>query len=176
VAGVHEILNPVELVEDALRMQAASFVRHEVQLRREFAVTPSVTLDRHKVMQIVINLLQNARWACEKLAGAGEVVVKVGPHGADRVRIEVADNGVGIPPENLTRIFAHGFTTRSGGHGFALHSGALAAKEMGGSLLAESDGPGKGARFILELPCKFSPGPADDPADDSEAANRNPGR
>lgn len=176
VAGVHEILNPVELVEDALRMQAASFVRHEVQLRREFAVTPSVTLDRHKVMQIVINLLQNARWACEKLAGAGEVVVKVGPHGADRVRIEVADNGVGIPPDNLTRIFAHGFTTRSGGHGFALHSGALAAKEMGGSLIAESDGPGKGARFILELPCKFSPGPADDPANDSEAANCNPGR
>jgi two-component system, NtrC family, sensor kinase len=63
------------------------------------------------------------------------------------------DNGVGIPAENLTRIFEHGFTTRKDGHGFALHSGALAARELGGSLLARSDGPGKGAEFILELPC-----------------------
>jgi hypothetical protein len=65
----------------------------------------------------------------------------------------VIDNGIGIPPENLTRIFNHGFTTRKGGHGFGLHSGALAAKEMGGSLTVQSDGPGQGAAFTLELPC-----------------------
>jgi len=61
---------------------------------------------------------------------------------------------VGIPPENLTRIFAHGFTTRPGGHGFGLHSGALAAKDLGGSLSAHSDGPGRGAIFTLDLPVK----------------------
>jgi signal transduction histidine kinase len=65
----------------------------------------------------------------------------------------VIDNGVGILPENLTRIFNHGFTTRKDGHGFGLHSGALAAKEMGGSLNVHSDGPGQGAAFTLELPC-----------------------
>ena len=70
----------------------------------------------------------------------------------NRVRMEVADNGVGISEENLTRIFAHGFTTKREGHGFGLHSGALAAKELGGSLVAESDGTGKGSTFILELP------------------------
>jgi len=64
----------------------------------------------------------------------------------------VRDNGMGIPPENLTRIFVHGFTTRKEGHGFGLHSGALAAREMGGSLSVHSDGPGKGATFTLELP------------------------
>ena len=68
------------------------------------------------------------------------------------VEISVIDNGVGIPPENLTRIFAHGFTTRKDGHGFGLHSGAIAAKEMGGSLHAHSDGPGRGATFTLSLP------------------------
>jgi two-component system, NtrC family, sensor kinase len=59
---------------------------------------------------------------------------------------------VGIPPENLTRIFAHGFTTRAHGHGFGLHSSALSAKELRGSLAAESQGTGTGATFTLELP------------------------
>ena len=64
----------------------------------------------------------------------------------------MTDTRVGIAPENLTRIFNHGFTTRKDGHGFGLHSGALAAKEMGGSLYAHSDGVGRGATFTLELP------------------------
>jgi two-component system, NtrC family, sensor kinase len=68
------------------------------------------------------------------------------------VRIAVADNGVGIPPEHLTRIFSHGFTTRKDGHGFGLHSGAIAARELGGTLSAHSDGPGTGATFTLALP------------------------
>ena len=74
-------------------------------------------------------------------------------NGQGRVSISVMDNGIGIPPENMTRIFNHGFTTRKDGHGFGLHSGALAAKEMGGSLTADSHGPGQGATFTLELPC-----------------------
>jgi signal transduction histidine kinase len=76
-----------------------------------------------------------------------------------RMKITVMDNGVGIPPENLTRIFNHGFTTRKGGHGFGLHGGALAAKEMDGSLTVHSDGPGRGATFILELPCTTNKDP-----------------
>ena len=63
----------------------------------------------------------------------------------------------GIAAENLTRIFGHGFTTRRGGHGFGLHSGALAARELGGSLSAHSEGPGKGATFKLRLPLKIPP-------------------
>jgi signal transduction histidine kinase len=72
-----------------------------------------------------------------------------------RLRIRVEDNGEGIPPDNLTRIFAHGFTTRKNGHGFGLHSCALAAKELGGVLTVHSDGPGKGAAFTLEIPVKI---------------------
>ncbi|TVQ96012.1 MAG: histidine kinase, partial [Desulfovibrionales bacterium] len=66
--------------------------------------------------------------------------------------IQITDNGMGIAPENLTRIFQHGFTTRKDGHGFGLHSGALAARELGGSLTVHSDGLGLGATFSLELP------------------------
>jgi signal transduction histidine kinase len=75
------------------------------------------------------------------------------------VRMEVADNGIGIAPENTKRIFSQGFTTRKGGHGFGLHSGALAAKDLGGIISAESTGIGQGATFILEIPIT-TPGPA----------------
>ncbi|HEX5747505.1 MAG TPA: ATP-binding protein [Archangium sp.] len=68
------------------------------------------------------------------------------------VRIQVHDNGMGIAPEMLTRIFQYGFTTREEGHGFGLHSSALAAQELGGSLTVHSEGPGHGATFTLELP------------------------
>lgn len=74
------------------------------------------------------------------------------------VRIAVSDNGVGIPPENLTRIFHHGFTTKRDGHGFGLHSGALAAKELDGTLSVASEGVGKGATFTLELPLEQEAG------------------
>ncbi len=77
-------------------------------------------------------------------------------HETDRIRIEIEDTGVGLSAENLTRIFAHGFTTKSDGHGFGLHSGALAVKQMGGALWAESPGPQLGATFILELPTNIA--------------------
>jgi two-component system NtrC family sensor kinase len=76
------------------------------------------------------------------------------------LRFAVEDNGQGIAPENMTRIFSHGFTTKKSGHGFGLHSAVLAAKEMGGSLTAQSEGSGKGATFTLELPVKTVGGPA----------------
>ncbi|HYP17321.1 MAG TPA: ATP-binding protein, partial [Opitutus sp.] len=80
------------------------------------------------------------------------VTLRILPTPAGRVQLIVQDNGVGIPAENLTRIFAHGFTTRANGHGFGLHSSANAAKEMKGTLTVHSDGPGQGATFTLELP------------------------
>jgi len=83
---------------------------------------------------------------------------------APGVRITVIDNGIGIPPENMGRIFNHGFTTRETGHGFGLHSAALAAQELGGCLRAESDGTGRGAVFVLDLPLA--------PAGDTAAAAR----
>jgi signal transduction histidine kinase len=152
VSGVAESVPLCELVEDAIRMNAGALNRHDIELVRDYAAQPVVTLERHKVMQVLVNLIRNAKFACDE-SGRTDKRMTIGvtaQHG--RLEISVADNGVGIPPENLTRIFAHGFTTRKEGHGFGLHSGALVAKEMGGSLIAHSDGIGKGATFTLELP------------------------
>ena len=153
VSGVLERVPVVELLEDAIQINFAAFQRHEIRLVREFGPVPPVLVDRHKVLQVLINLLRNAKYALgESKAPEKRLTISLGMNGNSRVKISVQDNGVGIPPENLTRIFAHGFTTKKQGHGFGLHSGALAAKEMGGSLHAQSEGPGRGATFILELP------------------------
>jgi len=158
VSGVYETLSVAGLVEDALRMNAAAFDRHGVSVDREVEPnTPSVCVDRHKVLQILVNVFRNAKYAMdEQDPPVKRLIVRVGTAGPDRVKIVVADNGIGIPAENLTKIFNHGFTTRDFGHGFGLHSGANAAKEMGGTLTAQSEGPGKGAEFTLELPTTAS--------------------
>jgi signal transduction histidine kinase len=145
-----------DLVEDSLRLNEDAFSRHDVEVVREFETVPPLNLEKHKFLQIMVNLLRNAKHACQDSERADKRLTVRVANGEGRIRISVIDNGVGIPPENLTRIFNYGFTTRKGGHGFGLHSGALAAKEMGGSLAVQSDGPGKGATFTLELP-QFAP-------------------
>jgi signal transduction histidine kinase len=105
------------------------------------------------VLQILVNLFRNAREVMAANAGAVKTLaIEVRCENSQAVQIKVQDNGAGITPEDLTRIFRHGFTTKPNGHGFGLHSGALAAKEMGGSLQAFSAGRGAGATFVLELP------------------------
>jgi PAS domain S-box-containing protein len=152
VSGLTEKISVADLVEDALQMNAAALKRHEVAVVREFKDVPVVTVEKHKVLQILVNLIRNAKYACDD-SGRTDKRLEVRISSADEgVRIAVQDNGIGIPPENLTRIFNHGFTTRKQGHGFGLHSGALAAKEMGGQLRVHSEGTGKGATFILDLP------------------------
>jgi len=155
VSGLTETLNVVDLVEDALRMNGASLLRHEVRLSREFdPQLPQVTVEKQKVLQILINVIRNAKYACDETGTNDKRMTVRVSHNDGRIRIAVVDNGVGIPRENLLRIFNHGFTTRKTGHGFGLHSGALAARQLGGSLDVESDGPGKGATFTLEFPCQ----------------------
>jgi PAS domain S-box-containing protein len=152
VSGVREIINLCELAEAALRMNAGALTRHGVNVTREFADIPPINVDKHRVLQVLVNLIRNAKYACEESPRTDKQVTVRVAGGARRVQIAVIDNGIGISPENLTRIFNHGFTTRKEGHGFGLHSGALAAKEMGGSLTVHSAGPGRGATFILDLP------------------------
>ena len=155
VTGIHETMAVVDVVEDALRLNAISFTRHEIRVKREFEAKPTATLERHKVMQILVNLLTNAKHALDKPEVKDKTLtVRVALNGNETVRISVVDTGSGISPESMARLFQHGFTTKPQGHGFGLHHGALAAKEMGGSLTAQSDGLGKGAVFTLEIPLR----------------------
>jgi len=153
-SGVAETISVTDLVEDALRMNAGSLERHNIDIVRDYQARPVITLEKHKVLQVLVNLMRNAKYACDESGRTEKQMILRITADNNGVAICVIDNGVGIPQENLTRIFAHGFTTRKDGHGFGLHSGALAAKEIGGSLTAHSAGRGQGATFVLELPYK----------------------
>ncbi|ATB33977.1 two-component system sensor histidine kinase NtrB [Melittangium boletus] len=142
-----------QLIDDALRLHAVSLERSGVELHREYAELPPVMLDRHRLLQIVLNLLSNARHALLDHPRADKrLTVRIAPAPEDRLRIQVMDNGQGISPEHLSRIFTQGFTTKKDGHGFGLHTSALAAIEMGGGLTCDSPGPGQGATFTIDLP------------------------
>jgi len=158
VCGVIESLPPADLVEDAIRLNEAGLARHGIQLVRQFGLVAPVTVDRHQVMQILINVIRNAKYALDHGPQPDHKIltVTITPSDAGMVKISVADNGLGIAPENLTQIFSHGFTTKKDGHGFGLHASANAAKAIGGKLTAHSDGPGRGATFTLELPIRDS--------------------
>jgi PAS domain S-box-containing protein len=150
--GITDTLDMRALVEDSLRMNDGAFSRHGVTIVRDFAPVPPVQVDKHKVLQILVNVIRNAKYACAEMKGGEKrVTVRVRATPSSIV-VAVRDTGIGIPPENLERIFNHGFTTRADGHGFGLHSSALAAREIGGSLYAESAGVGQGATFTLTLP------------------------
>ncbi len=157
-AGVTESVPPADLVEDALRINNGELTRRNVQVVREYEPhLPNLSIDKHKVLQILVNLVSNAGHACEQASRPDKRLTVRLTNGGDRIKISLSDNGVGIAPENLTRIFSLGFTTRPGGHGFGLHSGALAARQIGGTLVSHSDGPGCGATFVLELPLSSHP-------------------
>jgi len=153
VSGIQETARLDELLDAALKLNDASFVRHNVEVVREYDDLPPLSLDKHDVLQVLVNLISNAKQAVKGSARPDKrITLRVRRADDGRVAVEVLDNGVGIPPEHMERIFEHGFTTIPGGHGFGLHSSALAAKEFGGRLTAHSEGPGRGARFCLLLP------------------------
>jgi PAS domain S-box-containing protein len=157
--GIRETLPLQSLVEDAIRMNESALARHRVTVVREYQDVPPVSVEKHKVLQILLNLVSNAKYAVSDNGHElKQLVVRVSGHDGQAL-VSMADNGVGIPSENLTRIFSHGFTTKKNGHGFGLHSSSIAAKELGGQLSVASDGPGKGATFTLELPFD-PPGPS----------------
>jgi len=151
--GLIEPTSIAELVEDSIQINAETITRNKVEIKREIANLPTLLLDRHKLLQILTNLISNAIYALSKTDREDRIVnIHVKESKTGHIRIDVRDNGIGIPKENLTRIFEHGFTTKKTGHGFGLHSTALAANELKGSITANSEGSGKGAVFTVELP------------------------
>ncbi len=153
-----EEVDAAVVVDQALLLVVDSFQRHGIRVERNFAALDRVRIDPNRTVQILTNLLANATRAivetgrdsgCIGIELASTVVA-----GEQRLCVRVRDDGVGIPPENLERIFAPGFTTRPDGHGIGLHSAANLTAEMGGTLTGASEGPGTGAVFTLQLPVR----------------------
>ena len=148
-----ELVVPAEIMEDALRIDESVLTRDGVHVKREFEDLPATMIDRHRTMQILTNLISNAKEAILQNEQSSKVLeLSVKKADEDHIQFEVTDDGIGIAEDQIQWIFSQGYTTRQDGHGFGLHSAANAAKEMGGSLGCRSEGLGKGATFTLEIP------------------------
>jgi signal transduction histidine kinase len=152
ISGVVETLKVTDVISDALKMSVTE--KNGINIVKEVPENMTVTVEKHKVLQILVNLMRNAKQACDAVPGEMKTLTIRATNGGEFVHLAVSDTGMGIDPANLPRIFAHGFTTKKDGHGFGLHSSAAAAKQLGGALRVTSDGPGKGATFTLDLPLK----------------------
>ena len=151
VSGVAEPVSLAGLAEDALQINAAGLAASRVGVLRRYDDVPPVVVDNHRVLQILVNLVRNARQAMEEAGRPHKILeILIRPQGTDRVRVSVIDNGVGISPDDLVRVFSHGFTTKSDGHGFGLHTSANAARDMGGSLCLRK------VRDMIKVPSSFS--------------------
>lgn len=158
-AGSNGLLEPLDvnsIIEDALRLNTSSFTRHSVKVKRELSNLPKIILDKQRLLQIVVNLIKNAKEAMTEAlleCDGNERVLTLRTYSTEEnVIVEVADNGIGISPDGLMKIFNHGYTTKKNGRGFGLHSCANTAREMGGKLTVFSNGNMRGATFTLTLP------------------------
>lgn len=162
-SGLLSELDLAELLEEAIDLHDTGLIRHGVRVEKDFQTDHPITSDKHRILQILVNLVSNAKQSVD-IRNHGDRIIKLAIVDIDgeKVRVSVTDNGAGIKPENLSKVFSYGFTTKKNGHGFGLHASALAAYELGGSLAVSSEGEGKGATFTLELPYKFKKETAQD--------------
>jgi signal transduction histidine kinase len=155
-ARLVEPLNVSDLFEDALRMNSGALNRHHVTVIKDYQDAPTIMGDKHRLLLVLINLISNAKFAMSHVSEPREMILGIRIVDRTTLCLSVKDRGEGIAPDNLARIFNHGFTTRKDGHGFGLHSCALAAVEMNGRLHVHSDGLGQGALFTLEIPLELA--------------------
>jgi two-component system sensor kinase FixL len=152
-SGTVEIVQVEQLIADALQMSSVSLQRHAIEVATEIAALPPMQLDRHKLIEILTNFIANSRQALHMTASDRKrIVVRAFRNDHGKLQIDVVDNGVGIAPEHLHRLFSYGFTTKRDGHGFGLAGSLLAARSIGGVARGHSDGPGTGATFTVEIP------------------------
>lgn len=155
-SGFHsEQLNLTELIEDALKIQEASLKKWGVKLTKNFADTPVCMGQKSKLLQVITNLVKNAKEAMndnDQFNRPKEMSIETGMLNDNIVYLTIKDNGCGINEEQLTKIFNHGFTTKETGHGFGLHTCANAMTEMKGALKVDSEGVQKGATFTVTIP------------------------
>ncbi|EMI52133.1 PAS domain-containing protein [Rhodopirellula sallentina] len=147
-----EPVAPSALLDEAVKMNLPSLRRHGVQIEHDYDSMPDCLLEKHCVIQVLVNLIKNAKESVV-IAEVPNPCIRLSIRRvSDHVVFSVEDNGIGIAEESLIEIFRHGFTTKATGHGFGLHSSANVAQELGGSLTAESRGPRHGATFALSVP------------------------
>jgi C4-dicarboxylate-specific signal transduction histidine kinase len=150
---MESIISINELLDESLLIVGLG-IKEEIKVEKNYEKMPPILVDKVKLLQVLINLLRNAKDAIFESSNLDKVLMIKTYVQKDRVVIEIKDNGIGISPKNMKTLFYHGFTTKEAGHGFGLHTCALLINELGGDIAVASDGLEKGATFTIHLPNK----------------------
>lgn len=152
----HEV-NLNQVVNELLTINQELIRALEVQVELDVPELPELMLNKSKLTQVLVNLIRNSIQAMQaqpsdnrKLKLACQVVNE------NDLEIEVTDSGIGFDQEIQSKLFTHGFTTKSTGNGLGLHYCANAIREIGGHIAAQSPGPGLGATFRIRIPNIFA--------------------
>ena len=141
------------VIDDSLHLYTNSLQRMGISVDLQLEEHLMAQTDRPSVIHIMVNLISNARNAIAEQMDNNSRCITIQTQKIDHwVQIKVTDTGGGIDPKTLPNLFEYGFTTRDAGHGFGLHHSVNAARELGGTLTAASDGVGLGATFTLRIP------------------------
>jgi signal transduction histidine kinase len=131
-----------------------------ITIRPNYQQVPTVLVDQHQLLQILVNLLRNAKQSMlQQVQDSHDLNLSVKYQDDDEafVVMTIQDSGIGIAPEDLSKMFTRGFTTKTDGNGIGLHSSILAIQNMGGSMHVQSEGVGRGATFTLTFPVQKEP-------------------
>ena len=140
-----------EVIRGTLTAQEVEFA-DKIHVVTEIAETPQIMADAHQLQQVLLNLFTNARHAMVGQRGHGTLTVRSAMRGGQLV-IEVEDDGPGIAPENLGRIFDPFYTTKSTGEGSGLGlSLSIGIVQAHGGTIQVANVPPTGARFVVLLP------------------------
>jgi signal transduction histidine kinase len=149
--GRVEKLSALEELDRALAEVFPPAASYATQIHRDYRPNlPALVMQRSHLSAALVNLLQNAR---EAVNGAGNIYVSAQPQGGNTMEIIVADDGPGIPPDKLGKIFEAYVTSKSKGTGLGLAIVKHNVELYGGTVTVESK-LGKGSRFILLFPVR----------------------
>jgi len=145
--------NLAALIQRALKLVEGDLAKKKVKLDLSLAENlPSVLVNENEIVELVLNIVLNA---LESLPEGKEISIQLSPidFGIEKhIRLTISDQGAGIPPENLSRIFERYFTTKESGTGLGLAIVDRIVKSHGGKIEVEST-PGVGTTFTIDFPC-----------------------
>ena len=147
------IISINDLLTDALVISGFD-IKNEIKMIKHYNKLPAIQIDKVKLLQVCVNILQNSKEAVLESTKTDKVITITTLFKNDKIIIQIMDNGIGILPKNMGKIYQHGFTTKATGHGFGLHASALTMHSLGGEIDIKSAGLEKGVTVTLTLPYK----------------------
>lgn len=156
-SGIHKDINLAEAISDAVKILQDSINKRQIQIVIDCDnALPEIRTQESQFHQMLVNLIKNSIEAIDELANLGKLYEepRIKVHGYiddDFLCLDITDNGIGLAPETVDKIFSAGFTTKEQGSGLGLHSSANFVVSSGGHIQAFSDGKGKGTTLHIRL-------------------------